>query len=156
MDKKHLILLFLITFLFTLSACSKSEINTVAPYSFIDLGDVREIKGGWKWDNSFNNKYQSVAIYCYKNHGVCIESHAELILDGHLFVESILWEIQSWGEVIVATSEEFLHSFLYINRQNKEVIVFEKSKSDNPLDISNINDLTVLKKLQEVFYSVEK
>jgi hypothetical protein len=67
----------------------------------------------------------------------------------------MLWKVKSWDDIIIAESglpNMYNDHFLYINRKNEEVIIFEKSKSENPFDISNLNDLVITERLQNTFY----
>jgi len=147
--KKYLIFLL---FCFLLTGCGENQIKTVAPFSFLDLGDTLEIKGGWNYSGT---KYKSTVIYCDKLLGICSDTTASLILDGHLYVEPMLWKVKSWGDIIIAesgTPHLFPDHFLYINRKSKEVIVFEKSKSGNPFDISDLDNLVAVERLRDIFY----
>lgn len=148
--KKYLILLLLLPFVLT--GCGNNQIKTVAPYSFIDLGDALEIKGGWNFSDT---KYESTVIYCDKKIGVCADYTARLI-NSHLHIAPMLWKIRSWrDDVIIAESglpNMYTDHFLYINRKNKRVLIFEKSESENPFDISDLNNLIVTEELQNTFY----
>lgn len=149
--RKNLFLILVLLFGITLIYASDNKIKSVAPFAFNDSGDVLEIKGGWNFSST---KYESTVIYCDKKTGVCADYTARLV-KGHLNIAPMLWQIVSWDDVVIAKSaivDMYSDHFLYINRKNKKVFIFEKFKSENPYDISNLDALVLVEQLQDTFY----